>query len=372
MPKISKVYLGDVISKLEDIGPLEIDRLPHDGPEDVFLCALGFEPRCLTLPSRLHEAGYKAKRAYFFKYATNLDDNATNLHLLEGHLSGIAPSVESVEVDTSDFPKRLRNLLDSVVSEASQQPPRITLDISVTANRLLLRCIKILLEYDVCLRIVYSEAEVYYPSEAQYQQDPKRWEAHDSLGLERGVGDVTVSIEHPGNALDPLPDSLFLIPSLKADRSKAVISHVDPSLLQNPGEKVIWLLGVPHLPQDRWRVDAMKRANGISQETRQFNVSTFDYKETLRRLESLHDQLADANALTLSPLGSKMQALGATLFCYMHPDVRVIFSSPKEYNAAQYSKGCKDMWMVNFGVLNAVREKLDQVGTLRIDGWGEG
>jgi len=125
---------------------------------------------------------------------------------------------------------------------------------------------------------------------------------------------------------------------------------------------------VPHHEQDRWRLAAMKRINAIPQDAPQVEVSTFDYKDTLRVLERLHGELSGSYTITLSPLGSKMQALGTALFCYMHPDVRIIFSTPREYNAAQYSKGCKAVWKIEFGSLDEeLRRKLDQVGTLRVE-----
>ena len=223
------------------------------------------------------------------------------------------------------------------------------------------------LEYEIYLRIIYSEAAVYYPSKEEYERNATLWEEESLLGLERGIGYVRPSIDHPGDALDPLPDSLILFPRLKGDRSKAVISFVDPSLLQNPGDKVIWIPGVPHLDQDRWRLDAVKKINGIGENTRHSEISTFDYKYTLQCLERLHDELSEKSRITLSPLGSKMQTLGTALFCYMHHDVRVILSSPKEYNAAHYSEGCKAVWKIDFGPLAELRSKLDQVGTLRIE-----
>jgi hypothetical protein len=367
MAKIINCDLADVLPSLESITVLEPRSLAANTPEDLFLCALGFEPRCLTLPSMLNAAGYKARRVTYFKYATNLDDNAVNLPEMERHLRGIATNVQPIEADGPDFPGRFRALLELVISEGPSKPPWITLDVSVMANRFLLRCMKVLLGYDICARIIYSEAAVYHPTKEEYGQDPAKWENEDLLGLERGVSDVMPSIDHPGHALDPLPDCVILFPSFKAERSKAVISFVDPSLLSGPSEKVVWLLGVPHLGEDRWRLEAMKRINAIGQEERQYEVDTFDYRETLRILESLHGELAERYRITISPLGSKMQALGTALFCYMHPDVRIIFSTPKEYNAAQYSKGCKATWKIGFGRLADLCHRLDRVGALRVD-----
>ncbi len=367
MAKLSFYELADVVADLEAIEALEVQSLVTSSPDDIFLCALGFEPRCLELPGRLAAAGFRTRRAAYFKYGTNLDDNAINLQQLEGHLREISPHVDPIEVDVPDFPSRLRALLDLVICGAPAKPPCITLDLSVAANRLILRCMKVLLEYDICVRIIYSEASTYHPTKEEYDRNPEQWANEDLLGLERGVGDVTPSMDYPGHALDPLPDSLILFACFKGERSKAVISFVDPSLLTTASKKIVWLLGEPHLAENRWRLDAMKKINEIGDEWRQYEVSTFDYKETIRILEALYTEMSDRYRITLSPLGSKMQALGGSLFCYMHPDVRVILSTPKEYNSAQYSEGCRDVWKIDLGALEKLRCCLNRVGTLRIE-----
>ncbi len=366
MARIVRRHFADVVGLLSSIAPLDLERAGTTA-DGLFLCALGFEPRCLTLPGHLSEIGYRSRRSAYLKYATNLDDNNLNLSELEHHLHVVSTPVDSLDADAADFPIRLRSLLDLVVSEAESKPASVTLDISVMANRLLLRSMKVLLEYDICVRIIYSEAGVYHPTIQEYEQDPARWTGCDSLGLERGVSEVMPSIDHPGHALDPLPDCLILFPSFKPERSRAVISFVDPSLLANPAGKVVWVLGEPHLLEDRWRLDLMKRINGIGEGTPQYLVSTFDYRETLRALEDLYSEKSERHTITVSPLGSKMQALGIALFCYMHPDVRVIFSIPTEYNAFQYSEGCKAMWEIKFGNLSELRRNLGDVGRLRVE-----
>ena len=359
--------LVDTLSELDDIAPLQTGDMASDPPEDLFLCTLGFEQRCLTLPWQLSEAGYRAHRSYYFKYPTNLDDNAVNLPKLERSLRIIAPKVESLGSDEPEFSNRFRKILDLVTSESIEKTPRITFDISVTANRLILQCIKVLLEYDLSVRLVYSEAEIYYPTKEEYKKDEARWQSGGLVGLEQGVSDVLPSIDYPGAALDPLPDLVVLFPSFNRERSMAVVSFVDPSLVTSSGNKVVWLLGDPHLEIDHWRLEAVKKINGIGESEPQHHVSTFDYKETLRTLEKLHMDTSEQHTITVSPLGSKMQALGTAIFCYMHPDVRIIFAMPKEYNAAHYSKGWKAVWKINFGPLEELRRKLDRVGKLHID-----
>lgn len=367
MTKIARCQLADIVPGLPAAAGLDLRDFQKGETDSLFLCALGFEPRCLTLPCRLDEAEYRAGRAVYFKYATNADDNAANLPELERHLHRLSGKVEAIEADAPEFPSRLRGLLELVMSESSAQPPCVTFDISVAANRLLLRCVKVLLEFDICVRVIYAEAAVYHPTKDEYGQDPAKWQADDLLGLERGVSDVGTSIDHPGLSLDPLPDALILFPSFKAERSRAVVSFVDPSLLADPGKKVVWLLGVPHLEEDQWRLEAMRNINGIAEWAPQHEVSTFDYRDTLRVLEHCHAEMWERYKVTISPLGSKMQALGTALFCYMCPDVRIIFCTPKEYNATQYSEGCKEVWRLEFGALRELRSKLDMAGTLRLE-----
>ena len=72
----------------------------------------------------------------------------------------------------------------------------------------------------------------------------------------------------------------------------------------------------------------MRLLNGIPESAPQFEVSTFDYKDALKRLDMIYAERCERFNITVSPLGSKLQALGTSLFCYMHPDVRVMTAIP--------------------------------------------
>jgi hypothetical protein len=241
------------------------------------------------------------------------------------------------------------------------------LDISVIANRALFRCMKVLLTSQVRLKILYAEAGVYHPTQRQFADNRDQWIADDEMGLEQGVSDVRISRQFPGQQLDLLPDCVILFPSFKANRSNAVLAKVDPALLSNAGENVIWLLGVPHHNDDRWRLAAMREINRLDQSSICHEVSTFQYKETLQQLNVIYEERCTRANITLSPLGSKMQALGSVLFCQMHPDVRVILSVPKQYNASHYSSGCKGLWEIDFGAVPTLSRTLDDVGTLTLE-----
>ncbi|MGA2158708.1 MAG: hypothetical protein ABSG90_05780 [Dehalococcoidia bacterium] len=279
----------------------------------------------------------------------------------------MSKDITSINADNLEYSSQLRDLLDKSSQVNSPNRLLVTLDISVLADRLVMSTLAILLEYDIDLRIIYSEAEVYHPTKLEYESDKQRWRDESSLGLERGVVQVDVSREYPGQFLDILPDAIIVLPTFKPDRTRAIISRIDPALLRNSRDKVTWLLGVPRLEENSWRVDALREINEIPDTAPQIEVSTFKYKHTLEKLEDLYKKYSANYQLTLCPIGSKLQSVGASLFCYIHPDIRVMFAIPEEYNAKQFSDGCLATWKIDLGSLRSLRTSLDKIGNLVIE-----
>jgi hypothetical protein len=368
MARLRTIELSDVVSRLPEVIPFELPADGLDRTQEMFICVLGFEPRYKTIPYLLMESGYRYHTCIYFVYATNASDNEVNRPGLLDCLERMSDNVETIPVDSQEFSQRLRSFLDNLVRLGISPCPRVTFDISVAANRLVMNCLAILLEYDIELTITYSEAAIYHPTKQEYEEDKLRWRDQSRLGLERGVFQIDVSREYPGQHLDPLPDSIIIVPTFKPDRSKAVISRIDPALLQRTGDKVVWLLGVPHLEENYWRVQALREINELPEFVPQIEVSTFDYKQILRVLEDLHGKRMTEYRLTLCTLGSKLQAVGASLFCYMHPDVRVMFAIPQEYNAKQFSEGCLARWKIDFSSLKILKTLLNKVGIVEIEG----
>ena len=367
MANARRIALSEIVGQLPEIQPFNPRSNPRYGPDDLFLCSLGFEPRCLTLPRLLAENGYKSNRVVILEYDTNADDNEKNRHELARHLDSISDKVRSLFLSDPDAPNELRGILESVAQATSGGTPQITFDVSAAANRFVVTSMAILCEAEGSLNVLYSEAAIYHPTQSEYGTEPSVWRNESLLGLERGVGDVRPSREAPGQHFDPLPDAIILFPTFKRERSQAVIDFVDPSLIGNRGDQIVWLVGIPHLKENQWRMDALREINELKPEDIQYEVSTLHYQDTLTTLEAIHNRLLDRYKLTLSPIGSKMQALGGSLFSYIHPDARVVFAIPKEYNAALYSEGCRETWKIEFGSLSDLRSLLMSVGKLVVD-----
>ena len=362
--RVRRVEFPEVAAKLPDIELLSPDEVPNG---TLYICALGFEPRCLSMAAALANAKKRFDHCIVLEYETNREENELNRPSLMLSLSTISSSIRCIDVDAMDFVDRMRNEL-RVATAATNQEPLVALDISVLANRAPFRCMKsLLLEGDIQLTILYSEANVYHPTEEIYKRNARQWTSDSPLGLEQGVSDIRISRDFPGQQLKSLPDCVVVFPSFNGSRTYAVLTKIDPALVTNPTRNVVWLVGVPRLPEDYWRVDAMKEINKIDNTQSSYDVSTFSYKNTLQLLHTVYRDRSPWFNLTVSPLGSKLQALGCVLFCHQRRDVRVIYSIPSQYNAKRYSDGCKALWQIKFGSVAALRSLLSSTGKLRME-----
>ena len=253
---VHKVELIEIIPKLPPINPLVIPNDFDQQKDDLFLCALGFEDRCLEIPRKLMEmCQYKSVESVVFEYSTNREDNEFNRDELVSILRNFSSdkNVIPFQCDSEDFSEQFRQFINRLCRQTPN--PRITFDISVCSSILLLTVLKIFLEFDIQLRIVYSEAEIYHPTKEEIESNIDKWTKEEELGLTRGVADVFISKEHPGNNPDGQPTAIIVFATFKPERTRRIISYIDESLLEFSKERITWLIGVPHLLQDQWRKD---------------------------------------------------------------------------------------------------------------------
>lgn len=327
----------------------------------VLLLALGFEPRVASVARRLADLGGRVEEICLVEYGTNESDNERLEPELLEQLSRLSPAITRLRLEDDDFTSQLSEMLRP--QGADEGPKRLLFDISVASNRLVLTAMGIILDSDAVLEIAYAEASRYAPSRSEYEQDPARWA---SEGLTQGVGDIHLGFSHGGEQLDPLPDCLAVIPGYGRDRVQAVISWLLPAGLLGGSDQIVWLIGRPHLPEDAWRAQALADIHQLDEAAQRMELDTFDYRQTLERLESLYAERAGEHQLTLVPMGSKLQAVGVALFCRLRPDVRVVFASPERYLADGYSDGCREMWDIFIGPVRDVCERLSLIDTIAI------
>lgn len=355
--------LTELISELPDIEKLDVSKFPVMNSNFIFIGILGFEDRCLTIPEGLAAGlSHKANKAFYFRYSTNQADNRKNEKRLLRALSKISETVEPLNCDVPEFSVEFRAKLNECATNGISL--NVVIDISACSSMPLLLALKVLFEVDVQLYILYAEAGIYHPTLEEWITARAEYIKEEGFGLAKGVGLVLPSPEHPGSRRDNLPELIFAFPTFKPERTKAIISHVDPSIASNPSDRVVWFIGQPHLPDNAWRIDAVREINQIAETMRHCFVSTFNYKDALIQLNRALEENSEKYHITVSPLGSKLQAIGIALFWQMHQEVSMVFAVPKEYNAKQYSEGCLDTWVLPFGLTSKVGNLLQRVGDL--------
>ena len=132
MAQIRQVTLEEATQHLPLITELRPEDVPGERQDALFICALGFEDRCLSVPRMLAESGYRAERAILLEYDTNRDDNERNRPALEACLRRIS-SHEGVRVpvQSNDYPEQLDRVLRDVLGQSAGAPkPNVTFDIS--------------------------------------------------------------------------------------------------------------------------------------------------------------------------------------------------------------------------------------------------
>jgi hypothetical protein len=366
MSKVKEIGFEDILDNLPDIASLNCEKDLSQKEYDVFLCALGFEERCLTIPEKLAATSqFVCRQALFFEYSNNVEDNEVNKPRLLRAFNKFAKTSKSFHCDEEDFTKNLREFFDGGVQ--SNQKCKIIFDISVCSSKLLLSTMKVLLEFDICLHIVYAEAAIYHPTFEEFEKEPQKWTTEEGLGIARGVAKVVAIPEYPGASREN-PPLVIAFPTFKPERTKAIIADIDETLLVKPGKRIIWIVGDPHMEGEikQKRKNTIRKINKISGQSPSYEVCTLNYKKTLQVLDPIYRDKSLDFHIYISALGSKMQSLGISLFCYVRPDVTVYLAVPKEYNPRQYSEGCKATWQIDFGDLRSVREVLNRVGQLEV------
>ena len=363
---VNELELADISNGLPDIIPLNCKKEFSEKEYNIYFCALGFEERCLAIPEQLADTKhFKCKQAVYFEYSTNMEDNEVNKPRLIHAFQKFANSWDSLPCDVEDFTKNLRVFLNQTVK--SWENPKIIFDISVCSSKLLISTMKVLFEFDIYLQIVYSEAETYHPTLEEFEKDSEKWMSEENFGIARGVGKVIPSPEHPGTRREN-PDIIIAFPTFKPERTKAIITYIDESLSIRPEKRIIWIVGDPHMDEETKskRKDIIRKINEISEESPSYEVSTFNYKKTMEVLEQIYRYKNFDFHINISALGSKIQSLGISLFCYIRPDVPVYLAIPKEFNPIQYSEGCKEIWIIDFVKLSELRGTLNRVGMIEM------
>lgn len=188
----------------------------------------------------------------------------------------------------------------------------------------------------------YTEALEYPPSNAEVEallSDPA-----DALGvamfLSSGVFGLTVVPELSSVAMQGQPIVLVAFPSWNTMQLAALRAELQASFF-------VIIHGIPPDGGNAWRQDAIARLNGsetlVPQEKMQ--VSTLDYRETLKALLDVYRRHGQRTKIVVSPTGSKMQSVAVGIVCGWLNDLQVVYPTPRTFSPPEeYTRGAKDVY----------------------------
>ena len=342
-----------------------------------FIGIAGFEPRCYAAPKKLVTLGWTTRVAFVVHYSQeNMTDNmirgneacANDLHsasrqLCEGRKLKII--VHDDHDLGSDFGTQLLEAMHQAGIDTSSSATHVVFDITVGTSRLLLEGLHALLNTDVELTLVYSEASEYRPSYDEYvkaKKNPIHVGRIEKDFLTSGVDRVELLRRLIGRVADERPTYVIVVPSFAPIRIGAVLEEISPSVVH-------WGFGRPHLRRNQWRVKAQKYYHRALQEPvhKQSCISTFDYREMLTVLEKTYrESRADYNLL-VSSLGSKLQKVGQVLFHILRPEVGAIVSIPNRWDPEHFSiRDSRACYVISLGPCERLRRNLWLTRTFRI------
>lgn len=377
--KFKTTELVDVIGNLPI---LETGELSSDGglltqSFEVFLVANGFEDRSTAVTLGLADAGAKFRAACFFSYDRNHDDNARTFADLRTGLDRLSADVSSIDASLPDgvFDEIVRAVIDAAAVDGTC---RVLFDASGATSRLIMRVLRVLFllarssQTDVDLTVAYSQAKSYFPTapeadEIVAKMTTSGFEAA-TLGLDYEADELTYLVEHPGQHIDFLPERAVVLCGFNADRVRASLDKIDTVFnIDAPHARVSYVVGEPPLEEDKWRKDAMIKINSAGLTNGNiipYVTSTLQYHETLSLLERIYEDSFGRERITIIPFGSKMQTLAVSLFCEVHPDVRVQILAPARYNGAHYSSGVRSSHKLHFGSLARISTLFRSIGSI--------
>ncbi|MDP3065353.1 MAG: hypothetical protein Q8N08_01315, partial [Methanobacteriaceae archaeon] len=311
MQKIDKVM--EELSNIE----LLVNSFPKDSSnDDLYICALGFEDRCICGTKLLSELGYKSNKILLCKYKTHIEENETNRDKLINLFNKIClNSYEELEHDleiAAQFDDNLERILDKILIEKSSKNLNVTFDISSGTTSLILQVLNKLYEFEAVVKVIYTEALLYYPTREFWEENKNRWQELEREEIMfHGVKLVKVLPRLEGISFLGNRSLLIAFPTFKRSRLGGVIDKLRPS-------KCIWLIGIPHLEENSWRAETIRTINEGLFGPHDFvdEVTTFDYKEVLKKLIEIYEnENAGYNYnVIIAPLGSKLQSLAVILF----------------------------------------------------------
>ncbi|HEY6330805.1 MAG TPA: hypothetical protein VI756_15850 [Blastocatellia bacterium] len=311
------------------------------GPRRLFLGAYGFEDRSMGWPDRQANQQGVIDKALFFRYRRPKGKN--KISILRRCLQSMgAARLPDLGLD----PQHVHGLQDALREHLFSDPvDEVVLDISAMTKLLILICLCALADFGGRVRIVYTEALTYAPSEEEYRALEGSAELiarFPSRGFESIVRVKCLSsIRMQGQ-----PVTLVAFTSFNEQLVRHMLGTLNP-------HRLIFIGSRPPTAGYKWRERATQDIHAkVLEEYSEDNprgpdglllrsTSTLDYRETKYEMDELCARYGAYERIICAATGSKMQTVGLFFAKMAHPDVHIEYPTPDSYYVSGLSEGVK-------------------------------
>jgi hypothetical protein len=349
-PSSLPAWLADLLPPLQSFGGLSL------GDGDIVIHAPGFEDRTMAVAAAVVSPA--AARGVLLDYVPFNQNNRVSEVREALSACGVEVGDEDIlkynRFEPGDFEMRLQGRL------LAHGARRAVLDISTMSKLAIMLVLKVCNELDLGVRVVYSEARIYGPSERKFNRAREKNEIHQpTLQVFTGVHGVVRVDSLASVAMQGQPTAALVFMSFNDALTQVLLNTVYPS-------RLLLINGRP--PKHTWREKATAWIHDqVRQEWEEDNplqppvhggvpmprrvASTLDYRETVSLLLQLYWELSANYRVLLAPAGSKLQAVGCYLVKALHPDIHIEYPSPEGF-LPYYSSGVGARWLLDLGHLS--------------------
>lgn len=319
-----------------------VGRLPGQ-KRRAFIGAYGFEDRSLGWCLAMGKDRHAISRAFVFKYSHPKGPNRVRDLKAALHRTG-ASRIKNLRYDML-CPQPLEDTLPEQI--CVDDFDEVVVDISAMTKLLVLLVLCRLQQYGGTVRIVYSEAQEYCPSKAEY--DPV-------------MGQMAVTARFPSRGAEQIvrlrclssirmqgqPVTLVAFASFNEKLVSHMLGFISP-------HRLILINGRPPRKDYAWRERATHDIHRrLYQEYDTDNplndrgvlaraTSTLDYRETVDELEVIYRQHGLFERIICAATGSKMQTVGLYFSKVIHPDLQIEYPTPDSYYFKDMTHGVRQV-----------------------------
>lgn len=335
--------LGTVVRRDEWLGRLVLQEpeqitVPRVGADNCMVVCAGFEERCVEVLRRTVGGEVRPARVIVITYEPQYAENRLDEMYRIARSGGI--DLLEVMYDRRD-PAGIGDEVAVLVRGFEQ----VFLDVSGMSRFLIVQTLVGLLAVVRSLVVLYSEAEIYYPTKGQIDRDL----AEGSYGasssyLSAGVFEVATDPAVSSVAMPGAEIRLIAFPTFSPVQLVNLVEELQPTYTDI-------IHGVRMSEENRWREWAIRTLNepilGKIQNCKAYSASTIDYRDTLGILLGLYRERSMFDRLVLTPTGSKLQAVAVGLFRSVLYDVQVVYPTPRDFTQPErHTEGVRRVYSI--------------------------